>query len=94
MDTTSYTITIVVGTGHSALLTWVASPSFAIEGYNVSRSNISGSGYAKINSTPVSGLTYTDATVMSGLTYYYVLTAVDSSADESGFSNEIQMVIP
>jgi hypothetical protein len=93
-NTASFIITIAVGTGHSALLSWVASPSLGVVGYNVSRSNISGSGYAKINSSPVSGLTYTDATVVNGMTYYYVLTAVDSSGDESGFSNEIQMVIP
>jgi len=55
---------------------------------------ISGSGYALINSTPVSGLAYTDATVVNGQTYYYVLTAVDPGGDESDFSHEIQEDIP
>jgi hypothetical protein len=85
---------IVGGTKHSVLLTWVASPSFATSGYNVYRSNVSGTGYAKINSAPVSGLTYTDATVVNGQTYYYVTTAVDSSGDESTFSNQPREVIP
>jgi hypothetical protein len=93
-DITSLTITIVSGAGHSVLLSWDASLSYATSGYNVYRSNISGSSYAKINSAPVPGLSYTDATVASGQTYYYVTTAVDSIGDESGFSNEIQEVVP
>jgi fibronectin type 3 domain-containing protein len=76
------------------VLTWGASPSSATSGYNVYRSNTSGSGYTKISSTPVSGLTYTDATVASAHTYYYVMTAVDSIGDESGFSAELQEIIP
>ena len=58
------------------------------------RSNTSGNGYAKISSIPVSGLTYTDATVVSAHTYYYVMTAVDSVGGESDFSAELQEVIP
>jgi hypothetical protein len=93
-DTASFTITIVPGTSHSVFLTWAPSPSVAATGYNVYRSNVSGTGYAQINSTTVSGLTYSDGTVVSGQTYYYVVTAVDSSGDQSGFSTELQMVIP
>jgi hypothetical protein len=93
-DTASFTITIGSGTGYSLLLTWAASPSSEASGYNVYRSNVSGTGYAKINSTPISGLSYTDATVVNGQTYYYVTTAVDSSGDESAFSSEIQEVVP
>ncbi len=82
------------GTGHSVLLTWTASPSSGVTGYNVYRSNVSGNSYSKINSAAVPGLTYTDGTVVSGETYYYVLTATDANGDESGFSTELQMVIP
>jgi hypothetical protein len=93
-NTASFAITIVAGANHSVLLTWTASPSPAATGYNVYRSNASGTGYSKINSTPVSGLTYSDGTVVDGLTYYYATTAVDSSGDESTYSQEIQIVIP
>jgi hypothetical protein len=93
-STASFTITVTSGIRHSVLMTWATSPSSAESGYNVYRSSVSGSGYALINSTPVSGLTYTDATVVNGQTYYYVLTAVDSSGDESVFSQEIQEDIP
>ena len=93
-DTASFVLTIVTVIGHSVLLNWDASLSSVTTGYNVYRSNTSGSGYAKINSIPIPGLSYTDSTAVSGQTYYYVTTAVDSSGDESPFSNEIQEVVP
>jgi len=93
-STAGFTITIVGGTGHSVLFTWSPSPSSGVVGYNIYRSNVSGSSYSKINATAISGLTYTDGTVVSGETYYYVFTATDAQADESGFSTEVPAVIP
>jgi fibronectin type 3 domain-containing protein len=91
----SFSITIGPASGgHSVLLNWTASPSAGVTGYNVYRTTTSGSGYAKINSSAVAGLTYTDTTVVNGLTYYYVTTSLDGSGDESTYSMEIQMVIP
>ncbi|HKD49574.1 MAG TPA: choice-of-anchor D domain-containing protein [Candidatus Acidoferrum sp.] len=83
------------GTGvvHSVALTWNASAS-TVSGYNVYRSTTSGSGYVKINSSLVSGLTYTDSDVTSGTTYYYVTSAVDSSGSESAYSNQASAAIP
>lgn len=85
------------GTGvqvnHSVTLSWTASSS-TVSGYNVYRTTVSGSGYAKINSGLIPGLTYTDTTVQSGTTYYYVATAVDASGDESTDSNQATAVIP
>jgi hypothetical protein len=78
---------------HSVALTWTASSS-AASGYNVYRSTVSGSSYVKINTSLDSGLSYTDMTVQSGTTYYYVATAVDASNNESAFSNEVPVVIP
>jgi Abnormal spindle-like microcephaly-assoc'd, ASPM-SPD-2-Hydin/Protein of unknown function (DUF1573) len=83
----------VQAAAHSVSLAWVASTS-TVSGYNVYRSTTSGSGYAKINSSLVAGLTYDDATVQSGTTYYYVATAVDSSGNESSDSNQATAVIP
>ena len=89
----------VSGTGvtppvaHSVALTWNASSS-TVSGYNVYRSTVSGSSYAKVGSTLVSGLTYTDGTGQSAQTYYYVTTAVDAGGNESAYSNEAQAVIP
>ena len=79
---------------HSVLLNWTASPSQGVTGYNVYRSTTSGTGYVKINSSPVGGLSYTDSTVLNSTTYYYVTTSVDNSGDESTYSQEVQMIIP
>jgi len=78
---------------HSAVLTLTASTS-TVSGYNVYRSTVSGTGYTKLNSSLVSGLTYTDSSVQNRTTYFYVATAVDSGGNESTYSNEMQAVIP
>ncbi len=78
---------------YSVVLTWDASPS-NVSGYNVYRSTVSGSSYAKINSSLVLAIDYTDSTVQSGTTYYYVTTAVDSDGIESVYSNEASATIP
>ena len=83
----------VVSVQHSVALAWNASTS-TVSGYNVYRSTVSGSGYTKVDSSLVSGLNYTDSTVQSGTTYYYVTTAVDSSGSESVYSNEVSEPIP
>jgi len=85
------------GTGvtptYSATLNWNANTP-AVAGYNVYRSTVSGGPYTRINSSLNTNLTYTDKSVVSGQTYYYVLTAVDSSNRESGYSNQGTAVIP
>jgi Carboxypeptidase regulatory-like domain len=78
---------------HTVALTWNASTS-AVSGYNVYRSIVSGSSYVRINSSLSAGLSFTDATVQNGITYYYVTTAVDASGNESSFSNEVSAPIP
>ena len=83
----------VQATPHSVALSWTASTS-TVSGYNVYRSTTSGSGYAKLNGSLVANVNYTDSTVSNGTTYYYVTTAVDSSGNESAYSNEASAVIP
>jgi centrosomal CEP192-like protein/HYDIN/CFA65/VesB family protein len=79
---------------HAVDLSWNASTSSTISGYNVYRGTVSGGPYAKINSALDSALSYSDSTVQSGQTYYYVTTAVDSSGMESSYSSQVQVVIP
>lgn len=85
------------GTGstvqHSVAVNWAASTS-AVAGYNVYRGTVSGGPYSTINTTLITGLTYTDNTVSSGATYYYVVTAVAADGTESSFSSQVQAVIP
>jgi fibronectin type 3 domain-containing protein len=42
----------------------------------------------------VSGTTFTDNTVQAGVTYFYVVTAVDATGTESVNSNEVSVTIP
>jgi len=42
----------------------------------------------------VASTTYTDSTVQAGVTYFYVVTAVDSSGNESVYSNQASATVP
>jgi hypothetical protein len=82
----------VAATQHTVDLTWNAS-SGAVS-YNVYRGTASGGPYTMINGSPETATSYVDGTVVSGQTYYYVATAVNSESQESGYSNVAQAVIP
>jgi fibronectin type 3 domain-containing protein len=79
---------------HTVLLSWNPSTSTNVKGYNVYRASIAGGEYSRINATPVSGIAYSDSTVSSGRTYYYVTTAVDTNTVESAYSNQATAVVP
>ena len=79
---------------HTVSLSWTASTTSGVVGYNVYRSTANGTGYTRINSSLVFPLDYTDNTVANGTTYYYVTTALDGSGNESPFSNQATAVIP
>ncbi len=80
-------------TQHIVHLTWDPSTS-QVAGYRVYRSQSSGSSYALLTGTLPGSLLYDDSTVSLGTTYYYVVTAVDSSGAESVQSNQVTAVIP
>jgi len=73
-------------------LSWNPSTS-VVAGYNVYRGTTLGA-YSRINPTLDSGTAYADGTVVSGHTYYYAATAVDSSGVESVYSTPIVATIP
>jgi hypothetical protein len=79
---------------HSVSLNWTASISPNVSGYNVYRGTSSSGPYTKVNPTLIVGTSYQDTAVQAGQTYYYVATAVDSSAIESAYSNQAPAVIP
>jgi len=80
-------------TPHSVGLSWQASTS-TVAGYNIYRGTTNGGPYSKMNSGLVTSLSYTDASVTSATTYYYVSTAVDSAGVESTYSNQATAQIP
>ena len=81
------------GGGHSVALSWQASSS-DVDGYNVYRAGATSGPFSKLNSSPDSGTSYTDSTVQSGSTYFYVTTAVGTDGVESSYSNQVKAVIP
>jgi len=92
------TIETLTGSGtvtpaHNVIISWSSSPS-AVVGYNLYRGTKSGGPYAKVNPVLNASTSYTDSSVQSGTTYYYVSTAVDRSGIESMYSNQRQAVIP
>jgi hypothetical protein len=94
----SPTTETLTGTGTTALqhtvsLSW-SPDSLAVAGYNVYRGASSGGPYSGLNSVLDSITTYTDSSVQSGQTYYYVTTAVSTTGMESGHSNQVKAVIP
>jgi fibronectin type 3 domain-containing protein len=80
---------------HTVNLSWSASTSPNISGYNVYRAVYVGScgGYVKINGPALDTVTtYSDFSVIDGTNYCYATTAVDSGNQESGYSNIVSNV--
>ena len=77
---------------HTVALNWTRSTS-TVNGYLVYAAQVSGGPYTKLTSSAVSLPSYTDSTVQNGKTYYYVVTAVDSTGTESSYSNEAAAII-
>jgi Protein of unknown function (DUF1573)/Abnormal spindle-like microcephaly-assoc'd, ASPM-SPD-2-Hydin len=95
-STTTETLT---GTGtpaptHTVDLSWNASTSLNVSGYNIYRAVFTTScgSYSKINSVLDTTMLYTDSSVVNGTSYCYASTAVDTSNQESGYSNIVSNV--
>jgi hypothetical protein len=73
----------------SVTLDWNANTESDLAGYNVYRSTTPASGYVLLNTSLLSSAHFTDTNVSNYTTYFYVVTAVDNSAYESGYSEEI-----
>jgi hypothetical protein len=89
----------LTGTGtppplNSVNLSWTASTSQNVIGYNIYRGVTSNGPYWKINSVLNASTLYSDTTVADGKTYYYVTTSVNSTDEESPYSNQTKAVIP
>jgi hypothetical protein len=95
----STTVETLTGTGatapvHSVNLSWNASTSSNISGYNIYRAPYASAcgSYSRINSLLNTGTLYTDSAVVDGSTYCYATTAVNTSSEESGYSNVVSKV--
>lgn len=81
---------------HTVGLSWNASNSPNITGYNVYRAVYATScgSYSKLNSSLNTNTSYSDSTVSGGTIYCYATTAVNSSNEESAYSNQAQASVP
>jgi fibronectin type 3 domain-containing protein len=75
---------IGTATQYNVNLSW--NPSSEVMGYNVYRSTAASGKYSKINSSVNPNTAYVDSTVVSGQTYYYAATSVNSGGQESALS--------
>jgi hypothetical protein len=89
----AYRIVVQIGANHVVELSWNASTSSNVIGYNVYRSPDSAT-WKKINPNLAASTLYGDSTVANGTTYYYAATAVDSSGRESIKSAPVKAVVP
>ncbi len=80
-----------VGGNQSVALNWddATDSGSGVAGYNVYRSTTPGGPYTPINSSLVTTSQYLDTGLTNGVTYYYVVTAVDNATNESGYSSEV-----
>ena len=80
---------------HQVTLTWTASTTVGVSGYNVYRGiNPPGNeGATPINAAPVTGTTYVDTAVTAGEKVDYVVTAILDGV-ESVHSTEVTATVP
>lgn len=80
-------LTVVPGVGRVFLI-WNENKERDLAGYYVYRSTRSGKDYARLTDKILDRTTFSDETVKAGVTYYYFITAVDRSGNESTGSVE------
>ncbi|HKF26677.1 MAG TPA: fibronectin type III domain-containing protein, partial [Candidatus Acidoferrum sp.] len=77
----------------SVVLRWQASTTPGVK-YNVYRGPHWGVHPDKLTGAPIEQTTFTDTTVGSGATYWYIVRAVNPAGEESPESNEASATIP
>ncbi len=87
-------LTGFVNTASQIQVSWNASISGGVTGYDIYRSLTSGGPYTMVGSVGAAPTTFIDASAASFTVYYYVVTAVASGNVQSGYSNEVSVVIP
>lgn len=89
----SYTVLIQPAPVHIVNLSWTASSSPNLAGYNLYRAPDCVN-WQLINSGLIASTLYTDSTVSNGSTYYYAATALNITGQESSKSTPIVVAIP
>ena len=93
ISTVSYKSVIQASANHVVNLSWAASSSTNVSGYNMYRSS-DGTTWKRVNVRLIASTAYSDSTVSNGSTYYYAASSVDIQGIESGMSAAVSVVIP
>ena len=91
--TVAVTLTVSAPATSSATLTWNADTATDLAGYKIYRATTSGGYGAPIATLTGSVTSYIATGLQSGTTYFFVVTAYDSSGNESTRSNEVSKSI-
>jgi hypothetical protein len=91
--TVAVTLTVGAPTTSSATLTWSPNTDSDLAGYKVYRATASGAYGAALATVPAGILTYQATGLSANTTYFFVITAYNSSGSESSFSNEVSKSI-
>ena len=86
--------TCVAGNVHTVSISWTASSSSNVVGYNVYRAATPGGPFVKMTTSPLTGTSFTDNRVQGGQTYFYAATSVDDLGNESVFSPTTSVTVP
>jgi hypothetical protein len=86
-------LTLSASTAGTATLTWNANTESDVAGYKVYRGTGSGTYGAPLTTLPKTMTSYTATGLQNGTTYFFVITAYDSSGNESTYSNEVSKSI-
>ena len=73
-------------------LDWSNNSESDLAGYNIYRSTTFGGSYTKLNTSLLSDSNYIDNTVSNDTIYYYVVTAEDTSSNESAYSSQVSAI--
>ena len=90
-------VAVHVQSNGTIIVMWAPVVSGDVTGYNVYRGASAGGPFTKLTSTPVPAngpRQYVDTTVQPGVTYYYAVTAVNGSGNESPLSTAVSAAIP
>ncbi len=80
-------LTVVAGADR-VFLTWNENRESDLAGYYVYRSAKNDKGFERLTDKLLARTTFSDESVKNGITYYYIVTAVDKSGNESKPSEE------
>ena len=78
----------------SALFEWDTNTETDLSGYKIYKGVASGQFGSPIATLPPSATSYEAAGLQNGASYFFVVTAIDTSGNESPLSNELTVTIP